>query len=86
VPEAINFAATEWGRGKCMGLIAIAVLIVTCAAPLLAEQPPAIPVGSDAYTMWDRWPYQRIAVRAYMRSTYDRTGGNEWADASHFLY
>ena len=25
-------------------------------------------------------------MRAYMRSTYDRSGGNEGADASHFLY
>ena len=25
-------------------------------------------------------------MRAYMRSTYDRTGGNEGVDASHFLY
>ena len=40
----------------------------------------------DAYLQWDRWPEQRIGVRAYMRSTYDRTGGNEGADASHFLY
>src|SRR6266568_532360 len=45
-----------------------------------------IPVGLDAYRRWDRWPYQRIGVRAYMRSTYDRRGGNEGADASHFLY
>ena len=29
---------------------------------------------------------QRIGMRAYMRSTYDRSGGNEGADASHFLY
>ncbi len=36
--------------------------------------------------MWNRWPYQRIGARAYMRSTYDRRGGNETADASHFLY
>jgi hypothetical protein len=36
--------------------------------------------------MWDRWAYQRIGARAYMRSTYDRQGGNERADASHFLY
>ncbi len=49
-------------------------------------QPPVIPAGLDAYRMWDRWPMQRIGVRAYMRSTYDRTGGNETADASHFLY
>jgi hypothetical protein len=51
-----------------------------------AAQPPVIPVGFDAYKMWARWPYQRIGARAYMRSTYDRRGGNESADASHFLY
>lgn len=45
-----------------------------------------IPVGLDAYRMWDHWPYQRLGLRAYMRSTYDRAGGNEGADASHFLY
>jgi len=49
-------------------------------------EPPVIPVGLDAYRMWDRWPYVRIGARAYMRSTYDRTGGNESADAGHFLY
>lgn len=51
----------------------------------MAQQAPMIPVGLDAYRMWERWPYQRIGARAYMRSTYDRTGGNEAADASHFL-
>jgi hypothetical protein len=33
-------------------------------------EPPAIPVGLDAYRQWERWPYQRIGARAYMRSTY----------------
>lgn len=47
---------------------------------------PMIPIGEDAYLQWERWPYQRIGARAYMRSTYDRRGGNESADASHFLY
>src|SRR5438034_2223769 len=51
-----------------------------------AEEPPVIPVGADAYGLWERWPYQRIGARAYMRSTYDRRGGNDAADASHFLY
>jgi len=50
------------------------------------SKPPIVPVGYDAYRQWDRWAYQRIGVRAYMRSTYDRSGGNEVADASHFLY
>lgn len=45
-----------------------------------------IPIAFDAYKMWDKWPQQRIGARAYMRSTYDRTGGNESADASHFLF
>src|SRR5262249_27558977 len=49
-------------------------------------EPPVTPVGLDAYRQWDRWAYQRIGARAYMRSTYDRAGGNEGADASHFLY
>jgi len=48
--------------------------------------PPVIPVGLDAYRQWDKWPVQRLGARAYMRSTYDRRGGNESADASHYLY
>ncbi len=54
--------------------------------PQAADEPPVIPVGLDAYRQWDQWYVQRIGVRAYMRSTYDRRGGNEGADASHFLY
>ncbi|MDQ2730424.1 MAG: DUF2961 domain-containing protein [Armatimonadota bacterium] len=68
-------------------------LAVALLAPLMgrgmasgANEPPAIPVGLDAYRQWDHWPYQRIGERAFMRSTYDRSGGNEGADASHFLY
>ncbi len=56
------------------------------ALPHQSDEPPVIPVGLDAYRLWDRLPYQRIGVRAYMRSTYDRQGNNRTADASHFLY
>ena len=45
---------------------------------------PKIPVAADSYRMWDQWPSQRIGVRAYMRSTYDRKGGN--GDESNFLF
>lgn len=45
-----------------------------------------IPVGLDAYRAWDRWSEQRIGMRTYMQSTYDRLGANEGADASHFFY
>jgi hypothetical protein len=62
------------------------IVWLCCLAACAAAQPPAIPVGPDAYRLWERWPYQRIGARAYMRSTYDRSGGNERADASHFLY
>jgi hypothetical protein len=65
------------------GLLACLLVAISSSA---SAQAPVVPVGLDAYRMWDRWPYQRIGVRAYMRSTYDRTGGNERADASHFLY
>ncbi|HET6251024.1 MAG TPA: DUF2961 domain-containing protein [Tepidisphaeraceae bacterium] len=71
-----SIAAILTGAGLCFGSL--------CAA---AEPgPPVVPVGYDAYRMWDHWPDQRIGVRAYMRSTYDRKGGNEGADASHFLF
>ncbi|MBA3518495.1 MAG: DUF2961 domain-containing protein [Rhizobiales bacterium] len=53
---------------------------------LVPPWPPVVPVGLDAYRQWARWPYQRIGVRGYMRSTYDRDGLNRTADASHFLY
>ena len=51
-----------------------------------ADSPPVIPVDFDAYLQWAQWPLQRIGVRGYLRSTYDRTGHNHTADASHYLY
>jgi hypothetical protein len=50
-----------------------------------SRKPPPIPFGLDAFTQWQRWPYLRIGVRAYMRSTFDRSGGNDNADAGHFI-
>lgn len=56
-------------------------------APVLpAQQPPTIPVGLDAYRMWDQLPLQRIGERAYMVSTYMREGGNRAADSRNFLW
>lgn len=55
------------------------------ARVLNSNEPPEIPFGFDAFTSWDRWPYLRIGVRAYMRSTFDREGGNHNVDAAHFL-
>ena len=71
---------------------AIACWLFICGVMLIvhvgraAEDLSPIPVGMDTYRLWDRWPNQRIGMRAYMRSTHDRRGGNEGADASHFLY
>jgi hypothetical protein len=50
-----------------------------------AHEPPVIPIGYDAFLKWDQWPTLRIGVRAYMRSTFDRTGGNHFADAAHYI-
>ena len=65
-----------------------ACVLVAGWTGMAAERPdmPVVPVGMDAYRMWEKWPQQRIGVRAYMRSTYDRLGGNHHADASSFLY
>src|SRR6188472_1841116 len=68
------------------GLMCVALSLAVTARSALAAELPVIPVGLDAYRDWDQWPVQRIGVRAYMRSTYDRKGGNERADASHYLY
>jgi hypothetical protein len=65
---------------KILALLALALL------PVEAQEPPVLPVGLDAYRMWDHWADQRIGERAYMRSTYDRTGGNVDSDASNFLF
>ena len=64
------------------------LILALCDLPIgtLAGEPPVIPIGEDAYLMWDRLPYHRIGVRANMLCTYDRTGGNRDADASHYLY
>ncbi len=51
-----------------------------------AQEPPVLPVGLDAYRMWDHWADQRIGERAYMRSTYDRTGANNSSDAGNFVF
>lgn len=86
-----EFLASEWvilpAMRAAIGLIALYLLTAgNAVAQPIPPDPPIIPVGFDAYRLWERWPYQRIGARAYMRSTYDRRGGNEGADASHFLY
>lgn len=49
------------------------------------SEPPVIPIGYDAFLRWEQWPVLRLGVRAYMKSTFDRTGGNHFADAAHYL-
>jgi hypothetical protein len=71
-------------------MVARVLLGVLASLPMFAHAaevaPPKVPIGLDAYRQWASWPLQRIGVRAYMRSTYDRLGHNHHADASHFLY
>ena len=60
-------------------------LLAVGAAP--AAPPPVLPVGWDAITHGlELWPHQRLGVRAMVRSTFDRSGANEAADSSHYLY
>ena len=79
------------GRGLWLAVVLVSLVLGGEAARAdeslaVENELPTVPVGEDAYLMWDQLPRQRIGVRAYMRSTYDRTGGNRDADASHFLY
>jgi Protein of unknown function (DUF2961) len=76
---------TRWLCTLSCSMCFCAVLLCGAIARA-ADAPRPLPVGLDAYRAWDRWDEQKIGLRAYMRSTYDRTGGNEGADASHFLY
>jgi len=69
-----------------MKRFAIAGALVCAIGSHAQAADPPIHVGLDAYLQWDHWPQQRIGVRAYMRSTYDRDGFNRTGDASHFLY
>jgi hypothetical protein len=76
------------GIFACLLLIMLSpsAIIAQTSDPVNSDELPVIPIGLDAYRMWDRLPYHRIGIRAYMRSTYDREGNNRTADASHFLY
>jgi hypothetical protein len=69
--------------GRMLRRPIVLLLFAGCGLAFAAE-PPVLPVGWDAYRMWDHWPDQRIGQRAYMRSTYDRAGGN--GDAGYFLF
>jgi hypothetical protein len=80
--KAISFIVSFYARRKPTLLLSL----LAAFSVLHAEEPPVLPVGGDAYRMWDHWPDQRMGMRAYMRSTYDRAGGNEGSDASHFLF
>lgn len=62
------------------------LFVMLLSAGHAADSQRPIPIGLDAYRSWDHWADQRIGMRTYLRSTYDRLGGNEGADASHFLY
>jgi len=52
----------------------------------LAPHDPVFCASRYASVQWQRWAQQRIGVRAYLRSTFDRTATTTPADASHYLY
>jgi hypothetical protein len=88
--DRVSNPARRWhvfgSTSKQLYRLSFVLPILFCCFTIFATDLPVTPVGYDAYRQWDKWPQQRIGVRTYMRSTYDRRGGNEGADASHFLY
>lgn len=85
IPTFLGFFPLRAPPPENLVRFALAWLLLGAMAVGAAE-PPVVPIGLDGYRRWEQWPVQRIGVRAYMRSTYDRAGGNERADAAHFLY
>src|SRR5438874_11090753 len=55
------------------------------AAFAVTTEPPEIAIGYDAFLRGEQWPALRIGVRAYMRSTFDGTGGNHLEDAAYYI-
>lgn len=47
-------------------VLASACLSSSAAALRNSPEPPVIPIGLDAYRMWDQWPVLRIGQRTYM--------------------
>src|SRR4051812_4032017 len=64
-PERTALHTTAGYRASLVFLLLLSVCISIFANPELT-----VPIGFDAYRQWQRWPVQRIGVRAYMRSTY----------------
>ncbi len=50
------------------------------------DQPPVIPAGYDAFTLWDRLPIQVLGSRACMAGTYTRGTADGFDDAASFYY
>ena len=63
-------------KPETMTVFRILLATLCCVAIQAPAQQYRIPVGYDAYRLWDHLPLQRIGVRAYMRSTYARTGAD----------
>jgi hypothetical protein len=82
----------RWNREAAGAAVRAAAALLSAAGAAAAQglepdaaEPAPVPIGWDAFTQWERWPQIRLGVRAFMKSTFDRTGGNHFADASHFL-
>ena len=75
---------SRWGP-QCALVVLVASMASTSCDSVTAPPLPPPAIGYDAYRAWENWPRLRIGQRTRLLSTYDRTGGNDNADASHFI-
>jgi hypothetical protein len=72
-------------RGYLQLLAAAWLAALGCETSQRSVASPPLAIGADAYLDFGHMYRPKLGVRSWLRSTYDRSGGNEAADSGHFL-
>ena len=72
-------------RGHSQLLAAAGLAALSCGTSERSVGSPPLAIGADAYLDFGHMYRPKLGVRSWLRSTCDRSGGNEAADSGHFL-
>jgi hypothetical protein len=73
------------GWSQLLTAAGFALAAFSCGASERSVASPQLAIGADAYLDFEHMYRPKLGVRSWLRSTYDRNGGNEAADSGHFL-